>query len=164
VYSIWGLVVGIWAGGLPKQLYYKSDEVLFQLQNLNYTQHDILAYKKNKRKGKLIGAFFLLVFIVSVFAMQGLGGKAFYAIVRSLAALLLMFYVLNPALKWAIQKWANKQQHQHKQTLAQLVDLMPNLKNNLTPALKIAQMQHKGLKVYTAFVVNLIVLSLYRNS
>jgi hypothetical protein len=79
-----------------------------------------------------------------------------------LAALLLMFYVLNPALKWAIQKWANKQQH--KQTLAQLVDLMPNLKNNLTPALKIAQMQHKGLKVYTAFVVNLIVLSLYRNS
>ena len=164
VYSIWGLVVGIWAGGLPKQLYYKSDEVLFQLQNLNYTQHDILAYKKNKRKGKLIGAFFLLVFIVSVFAMQGLGGKAFYAIVRSLAALLLMFYVLNPALKWAIQKWANKQQHQHKQTLAQLVDLMPNLKNNLTPALKIAQMQHKGLKVYSAFVVNIIVLSIYRNS
>ncbi len=164
VYSIWGLIVGIWAGSLPKQLYHKSDEVLFQLQNLKYTQHDLLAYKKSKRKGKLIGAFFLLLFIVSVFAMQGLGGKAFYAIARSLAALLLMFYVLNPVLKWSIQKWANKQQHQHKQTLAQLVDLMPNFKNNLTPALKIAQLQNKGLKVYSAFVVNLIVLSLYRNN
>ena len=164
IYSVWGLVIGIWAGGLPKQLYHKSDEVLFQLQNLNYTQNDLLAYKKNKHKFKLIGAFFLLLFVVSVFAMQGFGGKAIYAILRSLAAMLLIFYVLNPFLKWAIKKWANKQQHQHKQTLAQLVDLMPNFKNNLAPAFKIAQLQNKGLKVFSAFVVNLIVLSLYKNN
>ena len=164
IYSVWGLIVGIWAGGLPKQLYDKSDEVLFQLQNLNYTPQDVLAHKKRKRKGKIIGAVFMLLFIVSVFALQGLGGKALYAILRAVAALVLMFYVLNPALKWAIQKWANKQQAANKQTLAQLVDLMPDLKSNLAPALKIAQQQNKGLKVYPAFVVNLIVLSLYRNA
>ncbi len=161
IYSIWGLIVGIWAGGLPNKLNKKAAEVLHQFKTIEVNQVQLNLNKKNKRKGKLIGIFFMMIFIASVFLFQGFGGKATYAIIRSMAALILLFYVINPLVKWAIKKWAAKQQNAKNKQLTLLLDLMPNMRSKITPALQIARLQNKGLKVYPAFVVNLIVLSIY---
>lgn len=161
IYSIWGLIVGIWAGGLPNKLNKKADEVLHQFKTIEVNQIQLNINKKNKRNGKLIGLFFMMIFIASVFLFQGFGGKATYAIIRSLAALILLFYVVNPIVKWAIKKWATKQQNAKNKQVTLLLDLMPNMRSKITPALQIARTQNTGLKVYPAFVVNLIVLSIY---
>ena len=161
VYSIWGVLVGLWSGSLPMQLAHKSDAVILQWHNLPPASTQTDSLKKRKRTGKLIGVFFMLVFIASVFLFQGLGGKAMYAIIRSIAALVLLFYVVNPLIKWGINRWSAKQQANNKKQLTELLNLLPSLRSNIAPAMQIARMQNKGLSVYPACVLNLIILSLY---
>ena len=161
VYSIWGILVGLWAGSLPMQLAHKSDAVILQWHNLPPASTQTDSLKKRKRTSKLIGGFFMLAFMASVFLFQGLGGKAMYAIIRSIAALVLLFYVVNPLIKWGINRWSAKQQANNKKQLTELLDLLPNLRSNIAPAMQIARMQNKGLSVYPAFVLNLIILSLF---
>lgn len=161
VYSIWGILVGLWAGSLPQQLAHQSDAVILQWHNLPPASTQTDSLKKRKRTGKLIGGFFMLVFMASVFLFQGLGGKAMYAIIRALAALVLLFYVINPLIKWGIARWSKKQQANNKKQLTELLDLLPSISSKVAPAMQIARIQNKGLSVYPAFVINLIILSLY---
>jgi hypothetical protein len=161
VYSIWGILVGLWAGSLPQQLAHQSDAVILQWHNLPPASNQTDSMKKRKRTGKLIGGFFMLVFMASVFLFQGLGGKAMYAIIRALAALVLLFYVINPLIKWGIARWSKKQQANNKKQLTELLDLLPSISSKVAPAMQIARIQNNGLSVYPAFVINLIILSLY---
>ena len=161
VYGIWGILVGLWAGSLPQQLAHQSDAVILQWHNLPPASTQTDSLKKRKRTGKLIGGFFMLVFMTSVFLFQGLGGKAMYAIIRALAALVLLFYVINPLIKWGIARWSKKQQANNKKQLTELLDLLPSISSKVAPAMQIARIQNKGLSVYPAFVINLIILSLY---
>ena len=165
IYTLWGMVLGWWAGKLPQQLEVQQMEILQQYEALTISvEEEQLEKKKNKRFKKLFGAFFILLFVVGVFLIQGAGSKATYAILRTLAALLLLFYLINPLIKWLLQKWAGKKQGNEKAKMQTLLDMLPELRNLIAPAMQLAKQEHKGLAVYRAFVVNLIVLALYHSS
>ena len=46
-------------------------------------------------------------------------------------------------------------------TISQLMDIIPKLKSYIKPAMQLAKERNKGVMIYKAFVINLIVISLY---
>ncbi len=160
VYVLWGGLLGWWASGLPKVLHQRSSVLLLQYSELSIEKTNEQTEQKKKRNRKLFLTFLVLAFIVLVFLLQGSGHKALFAIARTTAALLLLFYIVNPVVQWLMQRWLAKSKRSSQ--LNELLDVLPELKGYLSPAMLLARQHHKGLNVYKAFVENLIVLALYK--
>lgn len=161
VYTLWGIVLGWWCSSLPQKLELERWNILQQFETVIPVETSAHEKKKKNRKRKWLGAGFVLLFVTSTFLIQGSGNKALYALLRTLAALLLLFYIIYPAIKWALQRWAQKRK-QHE--VQQLIDTLPELRNLVAPALQMAKVNSKGLMLYRQFVMYLIVLALYAES
>lgn len=162
VYTIWGMLLGNWSYSLPASLLATRASIIEQAHNLTFKH--LPESKKKKRKMKLISLFFILLFIISIFLLQGNSQQAMYAIARTVAALLLLYFVLSPLTKYLFTKWTTNQSSKRANDIKQILDALPQLRNHLTSAMQLARMNHKGLQVYKAFVLNLIVLSIYHES
>ncbi|MFN7312984.1 MAG: hypothetical protein ACK5UI_05815 [Bacteroidota bacterium] len=164
LYVIWGFVLGWWSTGLWTKLNVNKSNVINAFDTLrqgaNSTDYGI----KNKKKfSKLWSAFFVLLFIVSVFGFNNLGGKAGYAVLRTIAALLFIWFILNPLFKWMIAKWVKRKKAQEQKGLTEILSLLPELKNYLQPAYEMAKQKHTGIVRYQVFVMNLITLALFKH-
>jgi hypothetical protein len=160
IYVVWGMILGNWASGLFNFLLSRKTAVLQQYYSLHANQQDLSPEIKRKGNRKIWVTFGMLAFIILVFLWQGSNHKAFYAISRTLAALALLFYVITPVVSWLMQKWVAK--HKGSSSFTNLLEVLPELRSDVKPALHIAKQMHKGLFVYKAFVENLIILSLYK--
>lgn len=163
IYVLWGFIVGWWASGLWKRLHASQTQIIEQYQALPLVSTQEANTTKKKRTTKIWSAIFVLLFISSVFLFNNLGGKAGYAILRTIAALLLIWFVLNPILTWIIQRWLTKKKESEQQQLATILALIPELKILVQPAFQLAKSQKSGIGKYRAFVFNLLVLTLFAN-
>ncbi|MES2559626.1 MAG: hypothetical protein V4590_07800 [Bacteroidota bacterium] len=162
VYIIWGGILGLWASGLPKVIHQQSDALLLSYNDLTIKENTTAVTGKRKFGFKLMATFFILLFIVTVFLMQGSAGKIWYVLGRTIAALLILFYIINPLIKTAINRWLKKQQQSKATQLTSILNSIPELRLHIAPAMRLARNQHTGLGVYKAFVTNLIVFALYK--
>jgi hypothetical protein len=160
VYVLWGFLLGLWASKLPKIVHQRSADLLMQFNSLPISTHNEQSNKTKKRNRKLLFTLLVLVFIVSVFFVQGSSHKALHAIVRTIAALLLLFYIITPIANGLMKRWLDKQKHSNQ--LNVILDTLPELRSYIAPAMQLAKYNHKGLLVYKAFVEYLIVLALYK--
>jgi hypothetical protein len=163
IYVLWGCVLGWWASRLFEQLKERSGELLLQFDLLQKVSPIETIPQKQHRFKKLkkgVGLLLVLAFIVVVFWIQGSEHKALMAIGRTLAALLLLFYVLNPCIQWLMHYWLSKKKSSTE--LNKLLATLPELRMYIAPAMLLARQENKGLRVYKAFVENLIVLVLYK--
>lgn len=140
-------------------MYEQKEEVMKRYQELTSVSTNLPSSKK--KSYKWLSALAILLFIVSVFSWNNLGGKAGYAVLRTIAALLLIWFVLNPVLKWLIQRWVSKQRANNQQQVTTILALVPELKNLVQPAYELASQQHQGLRKYKVFVEHLLVLALF---
>ncbi len=161
LYCLWGLLLGWWASGLPNTLDFRAKKLHAKLPLLMADQALQKKPANQHRQKKLVTVFFMLLFVCSVFIWGGFGNKALYALTRTIAALLLLYFIIAPIVKWALKKWINRKRSKEQDVITDLLQLIPELKINASTAMQLAKQQHKGLKVYETFVVNLIVLSVY---
>jgi hypothetical protein len=89
--------------------------------------------------------------------------KALYAILRTLAVLLLIFGIVAPFMKWLMQRIINSSRSKHGEQLQPILDMMPTLRSYIGPAYKLATERYKGIRKYTGFLFILIVASLQGN-
>lgn len=161
LYTTWGAFLGWWAYQLPAVLQRQKEHILLQYSQLPVHSHQAGSPRRNRRNKKLISAFFILLFTCSVFLLAGDGNKAVFALLRTVAAILILFFMVNPLIKWLIIKWASHKQKDKQPQLTALIDQLPVLRSYLSPAMQLARTNHPGLLKYPFFVVNLIVLALY---
>jgi hypothetical protein len=160
-YALWGLVLGIWINELPRQLDQRSAEIKQQAAALQNSGADLTLGKKQRRSTRLIVASPILLFIVGVFLMSGDSvSKAFYVIIRTVAVLLIIFYLVVPVTKWLLQKFIDRQKEKNRAEMQSLIDQLPELRTYLKPAFRLASAKHNGLKRYREFVFILLALSL----
>ncbi|MES2690964.1 MAG: hypothetical protein V4658_11215 [Bacteroidota bacterium] len=162
VYTVWGMLLGFWASGLPLSMMHKKESILLQYSTLENETPGITPGRKKGRSKKLLGVFFILLFVSGIFILKGDDHKAWFVVLRTIAVLLALFFIVNPLIKWLIKRWAGKNKNGRQQQLASIIDLLPELRNYLLPAMQLARQNAKGLLVYKAFVVNLIILALYQ--
>lgn len=161
IYTLWGLLIGLWIARLPRRIELQSEAIRSQFLIWKNDKSNLAALTKRRRKRKLLFLLMILLAIVTIFLTANIAegaGKAHYVIIRTLVVLLLLFGVLNPLLKWALQRWAAGRKN--KVELQSLMELLPELRSYVGPAYKMASAQHSGLKRYTGFLLTLIVITL----
>lgn len=160
-YALWGLILGIWINRLPKQLDQRAGDIQQEVAQQKSFGADLTISKKQKRNTRMIIAFSILLFIVGVFLMSGSSmSKALYIIIRTVAVLLAIYYIIVPITKWLLQKFIDRQQEKNRAEMQGLIDQLPELRSYLKPAYIIASNKYKGLKRYREFVFILLALSL----
>lgn len=158
VYFVWGILLGIWVSRLPKRIEAETAGILDQYRESSITQMQTSVSKK--RKWKLLSVFFVLFFIVTVLLMQGAAGglnKAIYVVLRTIAMLLFLLYILQPVLRFLLSRWKGK----HQQAVDDLVRQLPALRDLVQSASALSAIDRKGLRRYSRFVFLLIVLSVF---
>lgn len=164
IYVLWGFALGWWASALPKVLHHKSEHLLLQyktLENIKQTESIRFKGKKHKRYFIWIGIF---IACIAVFFIQDELGKVTYLLFRTFFAVVLLFFVLNPFVKWLFNRWMMKNRLNKNNQVNLIMDLLPELKNYVLPAMQLAKQEQKGLLVYKAFIENLLILTLYESS
>lgn len=154
-YTLWGVVLGRWIVRLPQQLEarraYWSD--------LENGKESFVAPPPRKNwAGKLAGLFGVLAFVAVVFLL--FGGKvtgaqrALFAVLRTVAALLGWFFIVNPAIQWMIRRWAHRKAGEGE--LPQLLAAFPDIRWRAGAVYRRVSAQYKGWRRWKEFVLGLI--------
>ncbi len=162
LYAAWGLLLGIWISHLPERIRNRAAIISDQFRELHPTEEATLAHGR-KKKSKLLPMLLVMGIIAGIFLLAGGAGlgKAEYVILRTLAALVLIFGVINPLVKAALKQWLQRSRSKHKESLEEILNLLPELQGYVRPAYRLATANHSGVKRYPAFLLILIVITLY---
>jgi len=155
IYTLWGLTIGIWISHLPKRI-----AEVGRLQLAVDSGQVAIGGKKKSPAGKIIFLVSTLLFIATVFAFSGSISKALYAVLRTVAVLLLIFGIVAPFMKWLMQRIINSSRSKHGEKLQPILDMMPTLRSYIRPAYRLATERYSGIGRYTGFLFILIVASL----
>jgi hypothetical protein len=155
VHAVWGILLGAYAASIPGRIEIHSPEIIRRYRS-GIKSHPVEAVIATGKKGKWLGLVMALVFTVSVLATSGMITQGLYVILRTIAIMLLLFMVIQPVTAWLLQSFEGK----HKAKVEELVKQLPEIKNLVRPAYRLASENNNGLKKYRAFVFNLVVLSL----
>lgn len=162
VYGLWGFLLGLWLGRLPSEIETRSKDVLIQYQQLNIP-HSISNTTKRNKPQKLLLMLFILVFIVVVLLLSGnVINEVLYVVFRTIAVLLILFYLIQPFSKWVLARLFKNQSNEHKQKVEALISTLPDIKSFMNPAYIIASNRFSGFKKYKEFVLVLFILSLHQ--
>lgn len=160
VYVLWGVFIGWWSARLCFSLNEKALLTLSQfgkIENADSTKLNATA----TRSKRFVFIAIVLLLMVLIFVFEGSFNKALYAFLRTIAALLLLFYIVSPVTKFLLNRWLKHEGEKKKSEINSVLDEVPEIKNYLQPAFQMAKQHHRGILIYSAFVVNWIVLSLY---
>ncbi|RYE15295.1 MAG: hypothetical protein EOP51_27020 [Sphingobacteriales bacterium] len=164
LYAVWGLVLGAWLSGLPKRLELRSAGIIEEYKRLAPASNESTpAQPRTKRRIKwfmpLVFAFIILIFLFSDNINSF--NKAGYLVLRTVAVVLFLFYVLSPALRWLMVRWLNNRKAEQSEALRSILMLQPELRQLLKPSWQMSKAKHQGLRRYPAFVTNMITLTLH---
>jgi hypothetical protein len=161
LYAAWGLVLGYWITRLPGQLERRAAEYAL----LNLSGETAQAPVQGKKKNRWLMPLLVLVFIVSVFLFAGgkASGaqKAWYAVLRTAAALLAWFFLLQPVVAWFIHRWAASRSASEKGAVQQILASMPEWQASVGPIYRHVAAKHRGWRRIRAFVIGMFVLAVY---
>lgn len=161
LYAIWGLVLGRWITRLPDQIQKRKTEYA----HLKFDSEAGVISTSGKRKSKWILPLLTLLFMVLTFLFTGgkASGveKAVYAVLRSVAVLLVWFFWVQPLVGGIFRRWAQKRAETEKGDLSRIMDILPELRFKAGSLYQYVKIRYKGLKRLQEFVVALFIISIY---
>lgn len=163
LYIIWGAIIGRWSAGIPAYINKKKDAVLLSYNKLN--KNELLlktSNKRNKKTKRIIGFITILIFIITIFLLTGANSKTvLFILARSIAALLLLYYVLKPTTIWLLQKWLSSRTGAQKKVAKEIISLLPQMKGYASAAFTMAGNEKNYFVRLRKFIIYIIILSLY---
>lgn len=159
LYCVWGLVLGHWIPRLPIQLEQKRAEYAA----IPFSGEQITEDVVPKKKRPWLFPLLVLTFVTGVFLF--VGGKAvgaqraLYAVLRSVAVLLAWFYLVQPLVLWAFQRWAKKKSASEQTSLTQIMATIPDMRLKTRSIYRHVAQTHHGLSRWREFVIALFVVA-----
>jgi hypothetical protein len=144
---------------LPRQIRARAD-MIYSLPDtslqLAVTPH------QNRLQKRLLMTTAVLLFILVVFFLEKENtGRAVYVVLRTIAVLALLIWVVNPAFRWLMTRWVNKPGSENAQAFQDVMNFLPEVRGYLQPAYRQAAEKRSWIGKFQAFVLTLIVLTLY---
>jgi hypothetical protein len=159
----WGVLIGLFAGHLPELIDRHTPSVLDRYQQVSIPESPGLSAPQKKRNWFWLKFSLILILVVAILFFSGAYSnyKIWYVIFRSVAAVLLLFFVLRPILTWLIQYWLKRRSSTTKAQAAEIMTMMPGLKNYVKPAWQMAKTNPDKTGKLRYFILTMIILSLY---
>ena len=158
IYFLFGILAGIVALKLPKLLYKEFQNI--DLQNLPIPAEFSLS-KRQKNKTKIFSLVVILLFIMSVFIISGSLNKALYSVLRTFAALGILYFIVRPLFNYFLNRWKIKQKSSVNKPLNDVLEFLPHYRNHAKIAFKMAENENSIFKKLRQFVLIWMSLSLY---
>ncbi len=128
---------------------------------VSYDESSLEKQKKIGKKIKWLGLVITVLFIITVLLLNGEQTQtALYVIMRTILVVIILFFVVNPIVKYFLNKYAKK----HQVKIDEIINELPQLKKTANLAYKIANENKTGLAKYKEFVLVLITLTLYHEA
>lgn len=162
LYLVWGLAVGLFAARLPQQLQRQEALILAGYSGtIGHTEGALPVAVRKRRRWPVF--LLVLLFILLVFALGGQyrSYKLLYILLRSLAAVLLLFFVLRPLLTVLIRRWLQARRAPVRQEAGALIDKLPALRRFIRPSWQLARDRAKGIGRLRYFILSMIVFTLH---
>lgn len=158
LYFLGGILAGWFAMKIPKMIQLEAAEIQnLDLTLIQETEKDL----KKKRKKKWLGFLFILIFILSVFILSGSSEQALYTVFRTLAALFILLFIINPLFRYFINRWKNKQTENKSTQFKAVLNFLPEFKNNAKIAEQIAAKERSIFQKAKKFLTVWMAISLY---
>lgn len=158
LYFLGGILAGWFAMKFP--ILIKNEAEKLKSFNFNFVAENKIEIKKKSKK-RWIGLVFILLFIVSVFVFSGSSKSAVYTVLRTLGALAILYFIINPLFKYFLNRWKNKQTAQKTSQFKNVLEFLPGFKNNAKLAEQIAANENSVFRKARKFLVVWLALSLY---
>lgn len=162
LYATWGMVLGLWIGRLPRAIEERKDGVLQKANEAMLVNSNLIPVAQNRGKyKKLLSTVLILLFITAVYMVgqyDNAYNKTIYVVFRTLAIITLFYGIINPMIKWLMQRWVAKQEK--NSDFYSVMNQMTETKSFIRPAFALAS-AYKGWKRYREFILSLLVMTLY---
>ena len=158
IYFIVGIIAGLVALRLPKILQQEYQKI--DIENLPKPEEFTLS-KRQKNKTKIFTFGIILLFIISVFIFSGSFNKAIYSILRTFAAVGILYFIVAPLFKYFLNQWKAKQESRLNKPLKEVLEFIPHYRNHAKIAFKLAENETSVVKKLSQFLVIWMSLSLY---
>ena len=158
IYFIVGIIAGLVALRLPKILQQEYQKI--NIENLPKPEEFTLS-KRQKNKTKIFTFGIILLFITSVFIFSGSFNKAIYSILRTFAAVGILYFIVAPLFKYFLNQWKAKQESRLNKPLKEVLEFIPHYRNHAKIAFKLAENETSVVKKLSQFLVIWMSLSLY---
>lgn len=157
VYFLWGLLLGIWAHRLPRQIEERKN--LYRELQARTSSEKIQNKRKLSKKIMLPAA--VLLFILSFFLPEAdKTQNSLLIVVRTCIIVLIWIFVLMPLWRKWILNWLNKRQQ--KET-PEVLARMPIIASYSGPLLNDLKTRYRGISLWKEYVIGLIVISLHKD-
>ena len=159
VYALWGLLLGLWMIRLPAQVRSRADMIYSHPEAM---PAPAVKSPKDRLRKRLLMMAVVLLFISVVFLLERENtGRAVYVVLRTIAVVALLVWVVNPAFRWLMARWVRKPGSENAQAFKDVMNFLPEVRSYLQPAYRQAAEKKSWIGKFKAFVLTLIVLSLY---
>lgn len=163
LYALWGALVGLWASGIPVRISKARDTILTQMQTTETSDQPYMIKKKRNGWKKFIWFAFIVLFIAFIFLQGGAGsGKILKFLLRSVAAVLLLFFVLKPLVNFLMQRWLERTGSDRRATALEMIRVQPEIINDVRASYRLAAGQGNGIRRIKYFIISVLVLSVYK--
>ncbi len=158
IYFLFGILAGTVALKLPELLQKEFQKI--DLQHLPDPEEFSLS-KRQKNKTKIFSLAVILLFIVSVFLISGSLNKALYSVLRTFAALGILYFIVRPLFNYFLERWKMKKKSSLSKPLDAVLEFLPHYRNHAKIALKMAENEPSLFKKLRQFMLIWMSLSLY---
>ena len=161
LYIIWGVCIGWFAASLPGRIDQRKAEILEWYSRQQAGLPGDRVTRKGRKKRVWVIYLLVLTFILTVFLLSGNSKQVLFIVGRSLAAVLLLFFVLRPIINALLQRWLRRQQHARGREAALIIALLPGIRSYVTPCWQLAGRQSSKLRRLQYFIYYMVALTLY---
>jgi len=164
IYTVWAFVIAHFANSLPLYFQKNAAQVLSDFKLHYSTQKAENELIRSKKRNRILLWFVsILAFILLIFWWNDWysSSKLLSIAIRSIAAVLLLYYVLRPVLEWAIKKWLRSRNPSLKKEATGIMEAMPSVRNYVKPCWQMAQIQKGKWKQMRYFVRSLLIVTIY---
>lgn len=163
IYSIWALLLSYWGYVLPFKIENQKHKITKEASTLRIIESQKIRSGSKKARKPWIGILIVLVFLIGSFFLsyskeQALE-KAILSVSRTLLVLFLYLFALPPLLRWLMNKWGSKLMK--SSSFHQTMEELPYLRSLLPKAWTLSATAKFRFQRPLAFILNLLVLSLY---
>ncbi len=163
LYIFWGVLVGLFTARLPRLIRSHTEVILaFYREGKDRLQEpETKALSRFKgRRWVAFGLILVFIILVFLFSNQYKDYAILYVIARSLAAVLLLFFVLRPILTWLIRRWLNSRDESTRQGAAEIIGMMPSLRRFLKPSWQLATRHATRTGRLRYFILSMVIFTL----
>lgn len=161
VYILWGLILGYYLSALPKKLNdFRNKKLPFELSVYVNNYVKPINLQNKSRKGK---AIYIVLFIL--FVMLGIllfnNSSTLHIMLRTIAGVIILFFIITPLLKYLIKSNLKKQQLQSQNAIQSTINELPQMYAIAGGCWQYSKAKFRGINRIKQFSFCMLLLSLY---